>query len=97
MAARGDLYVEVNQPHDILNACKLVVSKDKEAFVGSRMLLSIIQNRHGVPSAADFSELAWLYDIGYRNFLLCDELCLKENWLGAATNAFDAFRESYCK
>lgn len=96
MAARGDLYVEVDYPHDILAACKLIISKDQGAFVGSRMLLSIISNRHSVPSAADFSELAWLYDIGYRNFLLCDELCLKGEWLGAAVNTFDAFRESYC-
>ncbi len=38
MAARGDLYVEINTPHDILNATKLIIEKDPEAIVGSRML-----------------------------------------------------------
>lgn len=94
MAARGDLYVEVKYPHEILNACKLVVEKDPDAFVGSRMLLSCINQE--VPSCADFSDLAWLYEIGYRNFLLCDELCLKENLLGRAVNVFEAFRKDYC-
>lgn len=97
MAARGDLYVEVDPPHKILQALKLIISKDEESFVGSRMLLSVINNRTGVPSCADFSELAWLYDIGYRNFLLCDELCLKEDWLGTSVNAFCDFRNDYCK
>jgi pyruvate kinase len=103
MAARGDLYVEVDRPHEILNACKLVVEKDPDALVGSRMLLSVIPPkgvtlppwRAGVPSCADFSELAWLYEIGYRNFLLCDELCLKDQLLASATDAFDAFRQDY--
>ncbi len=46
-----------------------------------------------VPSCADFSELAWLADIGYRRFLLCDELCLDGALLAAAMNAFWAFME----
>jgi len=96
MAARGDLYVEIDPPHAILQSLKDIINKDKNAFVGSRMLLSVINNRTGVPSCADFSELAWLYDIGYRNFLLCDELCLKEDWLGTSVNAFCDFRKDYC-
>ena len=93
MAARGDLFVEVEYPHNILNACKLVVEKDPDAFVGSRMLLSCVTQ--STPSCADFSDLAWLYDIGYRNFLLCDELCLKEDLLGRAVNVFHAFKREY--
>ncbi|MBM3199858.1 hypothetical protein FJZ53_02885 [Candidatus Woesearchaeota archaeon] len=95
MAARGDLYVEVDKPHHILEALKLIISKDKEACAGSRMLLSTI--RSPVPECSDFSELAWLYDIGYRNMMLCDEICLKEELLARAVNAFDAFRQVYAK
>lgn len=95
MAARGDLFIEVDWPHQIMEACKLVIERDPEAFAGSRMLLSVVNQP--VPSCADLCELAWLYDIGYRNFLLCDELCLKEPLLARAVNVFDAFRKSYCK
>lgn len=74
-------------------ALKLIVEKDSEACVGSRLLLSVITEP--VPSCADFLELAWLYDIGYRKMMLCDEICLKEGLLATAINAFESFREAY--
>lgn len=92
VAARGDLYVEIDRPHMIAKALKLIVEKDPEACVGSRILLSISDGP--VPSCADFLELAWLYEHGYRRFMLCDELCLREAPLSAAVNAFDAFRST---
>lgn len=132
VAARGDLYVEIERPHEILNALRLIITKDPEACVGSRILLSVARRplpphesreafvrileavrgkgydaaalrellvtiyHDPVPSCADFSELAWLYDLGYRRMLLCDELCLDGTLLGTALNAFEAFRASYC-
>jgi pyruvate kinase len=94
VAARGDLYVEIERPHEIMDACKLIIEKDPYATVGSRMLLSLVNQP--VPRCADFSDLAWLYDVGFRNFLLCDELCLKEDLLAACVNIFDYFRDEYC-
>jgi hypothetical protein len=109
VAARGDLYVEVDYPHEISKATKLIIQRDPEATVGSRMLLSVIPipsckqcgskpptGGNGVPSCSDFGDLAWLYDIGYRNFLLCDELCLKGDLLGRAVNIFDKWKNDYC-
>ena len=93
VAARGDMYVELDRPHEILGAVKLLIDKDPDTVVGSRILLSTITDP--VPSCADFHELAWLVDIGYKNFMLCDELCLKEELLARAVNAFQAFKESY--
>lgn len=93
VAARGDLYVEVDRPHQILDAVRLIIEADPGACVGSRMLLSIISSP--VPSCADFHELAWLYDIGYRNMMLCDEICLKEELLSRAINVFESFRQTY--
>src|SRR3989344_2083141 len=87
LLARGDLYVEVDKPMDILNATKLLIEKDPEAAVGSRMLLTLINQ--SVPECSDLNELAWMYDIGYRRFLLCDGLCLKEEPLSRAVNAFE--------
>ena len=95
VAARGDMYVEIDKPHKIMDALKLIIGKDPEACVGSRIMLSIA--RSPVPECHDFLELAWLYDIGYRNMMLCDEICLKENLLGRAVGAFDSFRQEYAK
>jgi hypothetical protein len=93
VAARGDLYVELERPHEILAAVKLIIDKDPNAVVGSRILLSVITDP--VPSCADFHELAWLADIGYKNMMLCDELCLKEDLLARAVNVFQSFKETY--
>jgi len=41
MAAMGDLYVEVDKPHDILNAVRAIIKADPEAGAGSRLMLSI--------------------------------------------------------
>lgn len=94
-AARGDMYVELDKPHEILGACKLIAQKDPDALVGSRILLSVVNSP--VPECHDFSDMAWLYDVGYRRMMLCDELCLKEDLLGVAVSAFDAFRSNYSK
>ncbi|MBN2533358.1 MAG: hypothetical protein JXB88_10720 [Spirochaetales bacterium] len=93
MAACGDLYVEIDKPHHIMAALKLISSKDPEAFAGSRMLLSLIAKP--VPKCADLLQLAWLYDTGYHRMMLCDEICLKEELLASAVNVFDAFRGEY--
>jgi pyruvate kinase len=105
VAARGDLYVEVDSPHHIMKAVKFIVSKDPEAIVGSRLLLSMVPPKCPVcktetadptcPRCADFSDLAWLYDIGCRSMLLCDELCLQEKLMARSVNVFEAFRNEY--
>lgn len=125
VAARGDMYVELERPHEILGAMQQLIQADPEACVGSRLLLSlcsagtVVTKMLGrlaalgvtpaeakkwaaelfdpVPSCADWNELAWLYDVGFRRFLLCDELCLEGKILGTAVNAFEAFRGGYQK
>lgn len=93
MAARGDLYVEVDKPHDILSALRLIVKRDPKAYMGSRFLLSMVNNE--VPELSDMADMAWCYDLGYRNMMLCDELCLKEELLSRAVNAMVAFKSTY--
>lgn len=88
VAARGDLFVELEKPHHMLSALKALIAADPQACVGSRILLSCIASP--VPSCADLCEIAWLHDIGYRRMMLCDELCLKENLLASAVSVFDA-------
>lgn len=91
LTARGDLYIEVASPHDILAAQRLIIEKDPLAIVGSRILLSLCQSPR--PTPADIKELSWLYDIGYRTMMLCDDLCIQEEMLSRAISAFDEFRQ----
>jgi len=93
IGAQGDLYVECDKPHEMLGAVRMIAKKDPTAWIGSRMLLSCVEQE--VPSAADFAQLAWLYDQGYRKFLLCDDLCIQGDRLNRALNVFEAFRQYY--
>jgi pyruvate kinase len=95
LAARGDLYVEVDKPHEILAATKMIAQKDPYAMAGSRIFLSLV--RESIPECHDFTDIAWLYDIGYRRMMLCDEICLKGDLMARAVSAFTAFRDSYAR
>ncbi len=44
VAARGDLYIELDWPHHMLRALKLIIEKDPEACVGSRIFLSVVND-----------------------------------------------------
>jgi hypothetical protein len=90
VAARGDLFVELEQPHHMIEALRQIIQKDPEACVGSRLLLSVIDSP--VPSCSDLLEISWLHDVGYRRMMLCDEICLKENLLASAVAVFDGIK-----
>jgi len=90
VAARGDMFVELDKPHHMIQALRQIIKKDPDACVGSRLLLSVVDSP--VPSCADLLEIAWLHDIGYRRFMLCDEICLKENLLATSVAIFDGIK-----
>ncbi len=93
LTARGDLFVEVHRPHEIADATKRIIRADRDAIVGSRILLSLGEDE--VPSCADISEVNWLLDVGYRRFMFCDSLCLKKDALDHAVNVLQAIYDDY--
>lgn len=88
VCARGDLYVEVDKPHHILAAQKLIIERDPLAIIGSRIMLSLFKN--SVPACSDINELGYLQGQGYRDFLLCDDLCKSGPALHRAVSTFQA-------
>lgn len=77
LAARGDLYVEVPRPHQIVSALRTVIAADPEAVVASRIFDSLAWQP--VPVSADITDVAFLLEIGYRTFMLGDQVCLKRD------------------
>ena len=84
MAARGDLYVEVLEPHRVVRALRTVHAADPQAWVASRLFPSLA--RGAVPEAQDIGDAAWLMSLGYRTFMLGDEVCLRRDSVMAALN-----------
>ncbi len=88
MAARGDLYVEVLQPHRVISALRVVIDGDKNAIVASRLFDSLAWQP--VPVSADITDAAYLLEIGYRTFMLGDQICMKRDSVIEALNLLEA-------
>ncbi len=94
MAARGDMYIELDRPHEILKALKDIISADPNAIGASRLLLSVLEPGN-VPTCADLCDVGFLLKLGYKTFLLGDEVCERESILKSAIGILLAIQESY--
>ncbi len=93
MAARGDLYTEVGRPDRILEASKDIIKADSHAYGASRILGSL---RGGTrPSCADITDLGYLFEIGYRRFLLGDDICFHKDLLLLALDVIQSIGSDY--
>lgn len=94
LAARGDMYVELDRPHDILHALKVIIDADPRAIGASRLLLSFLEPG-SMPSCSDICDVGFLFKLGYKALLLGDELCADENVLKSAIGVIIAIQESH--
>jgi pyruvate kinase len=88
VAARGDLFVEVVEPHRLIGAVRAILAADPQAIAASRLFPSLA--RHPVPEAPEIGDAAFLLALGYRTFLLGDEVCLRRDSVLAALNLLAA-------
>ncbi|NTW21937.1 hypothetical protein HGA34_00135 [Candidatus Falkowbacteria bacterium] len=74
MAARDDLYANIGQDKfRIFSALQSIINSTSEAIVASRLCESLRKSTE--PSLSDLADLMLLRQIGYREFMLSDELC----------------------
>ncbi|MBI5296668.1 MAG: hypothetical protein HY869_14415 [Chloroflexi bacterium] len=88
MAARGDLYVEIPHPHQIISALRVAINGDENAILASRLFESLTWQP--VPVSADITDAAYLLEIGYRTFMLGDQVCMKRDSVIEALNLLEA-------
>jgi len=93
MAARGDLYMELDWPHEIIDALELIISKDKNSVVASRIFDSLEDSLE--PSSEDISDCDNLLRMGYRRLMFGDEVCLERRSIMSALNLLDAVAKKY--
>ncbi len=89
MAARGDLYTELDYPHHIVDALKRIRRiGGEDSVAASRMLGSLL--KRPVPSCPDIMDLEFLKEMGYTKFLIGDDICFKRDLLMQAIRIFTA-------
>src|SRR3989344_4568668 len=91
MAARGDLYMELKYPHQVAEGVELILSRDKNAIVASRLLDSL--ENYSEPSCSDIGDLDNLLRMGYGTFMFGDEVCQEREKIIAALNVFELMAE----
>lgn len=74
MAARDDLFVNLGFTA-IHNALETIIDKDRNAVAASKILTSLEESSQ--VSLQDISDLKWLMQAGYQNFMLSDGLCFR--------------------
>lgn len=73
MAARDDLYLQSGQNYSMLEHLRTIISRDSGAICASKIFLSL-EKRETV-DFADYADLELMYSMGYRKFMLCDNVC----------------------
>ena len=73
MAARDDLFLSfMEKPIEVLNGLKLIVKKDPEAVLASRIMSGL--ERDGELSLGDMEDIVLMSQFGYKHFMLSDGL-----------------------
>lgn len=90
MAARGDLYTEVSmvRPEKIIHPLKTISKHDDKAIAASRFLGSLKSNPR--PSCAEITDVCFLHEVGYRTFMMGDEICFNKDCLMLALDIMQA-------
>jgi len=93
MAARDDLYTNIGSDKmQMFKALVNIVKCDQTAVVASRICESLRKSEK--ISLSDLSDLMQMYHLGYRQFMLSDELCKDSEAFLRAMSCFEAF-ENY--
>ncbi|MCA9478072.1 MAG: hypothetical protein KC535_02915 [Nanoarchaeota archaeon] len=93
MAARGDLYVELERPHQIIGAMKDIIKQDPKAIAASRIFPSLAYTLE--PACEDIGDVDSLMQMGYKTFMLGDDVAMKESSVMSALNLLEEMARSY--
>jgi len=94
MAARGDLYVELDKPDLIIDSCEEIINADPQAMFASRLLESV-KDVDKIPKCQDLFDVYCGMKMGYKRFLLGDDICSNRISVQSAIGLFDEIRQKY--
>ena len=95
MAARGDLYIELQMPHHIIQALESIIAKDKAAIAASRIFPSLAYSLE--PASQDIGDADNLLRMGYRTLMFGDDVCMQRDSIISGLNLLRAMAERYEK
>jgi hypothetical protein len=94
MAARGDLYTEVDRPDEIIDACSKIRKANRRAVFASRMLESIIDVNE-IPKCSELFDVYCGMLMGYKRFMMGDDVCARKDSVKSALGLFEVMKNKY--
>ena len=92
MAARDDLYINMGYS-DMHDALKTIIKKDINAVAASKIVTSLEKSQQ--VSMQDISDIKWLVETGYSNFMLSDGLCFQQETFNNAMKILSKLFQSH--
>ena len=90
LAARDDLFTNIgSNKKDMFEALKLIIKRNPEAIVASKILTSFY--RHNELSFTDLSDVYLMQEMGYKSFMLGDEVSFNINAFNQAVSILKSF------
>jgi hypothetical protein len=96
IAARGDGYVQVSKPDKIIDFCEIIIHADENAVFASRMLQSV-SNPKKAPECSDIFDAYSGKLMGYKRFMLGDDLCTNKTSMSSAVGLFEVINSKTYK
>lgn len=93
MAARGDLFIELQMPHHIIPALEAILAKDKTAIAASRIFPSLAYSLE--PASQDIGDADNLLRMGYRTLMFGDDICMQRDSIISGLNLLKAMAARY--
>jgi len=93
IAARDDYFINLDDKLAIFDALELIIERDPNAILASRLLTSLEENE--TVALQDLSDLHLVYQMGYRSFLLSDNLCLNGRGIEKAASILSEYLERF--
>ena len=72
MAARDDLFVELDEEYEIIEGLKDIIKADENAICASKIFSSL--RKRVTPDLADYSDLEYMQILGFKKFMLDDTI-----------------------
>ncbi len=95
MTARGDLYLEIDMPDQIIDGSSLILKAESNAILASRLMGSLKNYPDQGVECSDVTDVYFNMMLGYRQFMVGDELTTSEERLLEAIGLFDTLAQKY--
>jgi pyruvate kinase len=90
------MYIELDKPDQIIDGCQQIIQADPDAVLASRIFESL-KDLDKMPKSQDMFDVYAGMLMGYKRFLIGDDICMREETVRSAIGLFDVIANKFEK